>query len=249
MNFKSFPVEYKVDEEKREIEAYVSIFDYVDSGKDRVKKGAFTKTIQEDKMRKKSRIKALWQHDPKSPVGKPRVIEEDSTGLLTVTPISKTTLGNDLLVLAKDGVITETSIGYGTIKEQWNNDEGVRDLLELKLWEYSYVTWGMNDMAIVTGVKSFDQLWNYLDVVYEMQKEVKAGRVLSEKNRLLVKQAYEALGVLLDSTEPSADTQGSKETANTSSNEPDHHSEEVKKLAQEILFEAELKNILKEVSL
>ncbi|MDQ0417914.1 HK97 family phage prohead protease [Croceifilum oryzae] len=233
MKYKSFPVEYKVDESKREIEAYVSIFDHVDAGKDRVKQGAFLKTLQEE--HKQPRIKALYQHDPKCPVGRPRVMEEDSTGLFTITPISKTTLGNDLLILAQDGVITETSIGYGTVKEQWDQDEGIRDLMELKLWEYSYVTWGMNDLALVTGVKSLDQLWNYLDVVHECQKEVKAGRMLSEKNRLLVQQAHDALGNLLLQVDDSK-------------NAEDPHLMEVKRLAEEIQLEVDLNNILKEVS-
>ncbi|SDY22932.1 HK97 family phage prohead protease [Thermoactinomyces sp. DSM 45892] len=240
MQYKSFPVEYKVNEDKREIEAYVSIFDYVDAGKDRVKKGAFLKTLQEE--RTQSRVKALYQHDPKSPVGRPRVMEEDSIGLFTVTPISRTTLGNDLLILAKDGVITETSIGYATVKEEYNQDEGIRDLVELKLWEYSYVTWGMNDLALVTGVKSLDQLWNYLDVIHEYQKEVKAGRVLSEKNRSLIQQAYDALGdLLLQVDDSSKATDDQKDMG-------DSYMAEVKRLAEEIQLEVDLTNILKEVS-
>lgn len=226
LQYKSLPVEYKVNEDKREIEAYISTFGNVDSGNDRIQKGAFTKTLQEDKMRKNPRIKALWQHRFDSPVGKPIYIEADTKGVLTVTKISPTTLGNDLLVLAKDGVITETSIGYSAIQQKWAKD-GVRDITELKLFEYSFVTLAMNDQATITGTKSIDQLWNYLDVIYEMQKEVKAGGVLSEKNRLLVKQAHDALGALLGAVEPSSDTPNSKEAANITSDKPSNHSTNV----------------------
>jgi HK97 family phage prohead protease len=222
MQYKSLPVEYKVDEDKREIEAYISTFGNVDSGNDRIQKGAFTKTLQEDKMRKNPRIKALWQHRFDSPVGKPVYIEEDSKGVLTVTKISPTTLGNDLLILAKDGVISETSIGFSAVQQKWAKD-GVRDITELKLFEYSYVTLAMNEQATITGMKSLDQLWNYLDVIYEMQKEVKAGRVLSEKNTLLVKQAHDALGALLGAAEPLQDTLNSKEAAiNITAKSSDH---------------------------
>ncbi|WLR50040.1 HK97 family phage prohead protease [Bacillus tianshenii] len=198
MKYKSLPTEFKVDEEKREIEAYVSTFDFKDSDGDIVRKGAFSQTVKQDK----SRIKVLWQHDIKSPVGLPKHIEEDSKGLYTVSKISKTTLGNDLIILANDGVISETSIGFNTLKDKWNKGENARELLQLKLWEYSFVTWGANSQALVSGVKTLDDVWNHLDVVYELQKEVKAGRVLSEKNRQLLKTAIEAMQAVINAAEP-----------------------------------------------
>lgn len=246
MLYKSYVTEFKVNTNSREVEAYASIFDNVDAGKDRVRAGAFKKTLMEDSQRKHSRIKALRDHNPYKPVGKPKAISEDSTGLLTVTPISKTTDGNDLMELINDGVISELSIGYNTVKDQYNADEGVRDLLELKLWEYSFVTWGMNDLAQVQGVKSFDDLWNYIDIVFEAQKAVKAGRVLSAKNRGLVKQAIEALEALLNVAEPSDDdTLDDDEAAHKNDDfKPSAaHLDEIKALAEQMETEALLRQI------
>jgi hypothetical protein len=70
-----------------------------------------------------------------------------------------------------------------------------------------------------------------------MQKEVKAGRVLSEKNKLLVKQAYEALGALLGAVEPFEDTPDSKGAAIDISVKPSDH------LAEDEVVQAILKEM------
>lgn len=247
MNYKSFATEFKVNSEKREVEAYASVFDNIDAGRDRVRAGAFKKTLMEDAQRKNGRIKALMHHTPTRPVGRPKSIIEDSTGLLTVTPISKTSDGNDLIELLNDGVISELSIGYNTIKDAYDSVENVRDLVEIKLWEYSFVTWGMNELAQVQGVKSLDDLWNYIDVVYEAKKEAKAGRVLSEKNRGLVKQAVEALQSLLSITEPGDDSTSDGKGADHSTDDDDQagdtHLDEIKAFAESLETEAMLREL------
>jgi HK97 family phage prohead protease len=241
---KSFVTEFKVDGAKNQIEAYASIFDHVDAGKDRVKQGAFVKTLREDASRKHSRIKALWQHDAWSPVGIPAEIHEDSKGLYTLTKISKTTLGKDLMILVEDGVVNELSIGFNTVKDAWDDNTGIRDLVELKLWEYSYVTWGMNDLASVEGTKSIEDLWRYVDIVFDVQQAVKAGRVLSKKDMAAVKSAIDALSALLVTPEPPQGTQkGDGEPPIDNLDEPGDHLDEIKALAESLEIEATLRSI------
>lgn len=242
---KTFVTEFKVDGAKNQIEAYASIFDYVDAGKDRVKQGAFVKTLRDDASRKNSRIKALWQHDPWSPVGVPAEIQEDSKGLYTLTKISKTTLGKDLMILVEDGVVNELSIGFNTVKDAWDDNTGIRDLVELKLWEYSFVTWGMNDLASVEGVKSLDDLWRYVDIVFDVQRAVKAGRVLSQKDMTMVKNAIDALSALLVTPEPppNGTQKDDEEPPIDNLDEPGDHLDEIKALAESLELEATLRSI------
>ena len=80
---------------------------------------------------------------------------EDDHGLLVKV---KLTLGvqraKEVLALMKDGVITEMSIGYDTIKQQWV--EGIRHLQEIRLWDVSPVTFAANPEAVVVTVKELE---------------------------------------------------------------------------------------------
>ena len=136
------------DEETGIFEGYASVFGNVDDGGDRMLKGAFTKTLREDL----DRIKTCYQHDPYDPIGKPLEMREDDIGLYVKGKISDTSTGKDVKILLKDKVINELSIGYNVVDKEFNN--GVRDLKVVKLFEFSPVTWGMNNMAKITAVKS-----------------------------------------------------------------------------------------------
>lgn len=147
---KDFTFEIKqLDEEQRIFEGYASIFGNVDAYGDVVQEGAFKKTLQE----RGDKVKILWQHDPTKPIGKLETAEEDSIGLKVKGKISETALGDEALQLMKDGVIDELSIGYDTIKKDFN-EQGNRLLKEVKLYEVSPVTFAANSRAVVTNVKS-----------------------------------------------------------------------------------------------
>lgn len=138
-----------VDEEEGTFEGYAAVFGNVDSYGDVIVQGAFKKTLQE----RGDRVKILWQHDPRQPIGKPLEMKETDFGLWVkgkiITQIQK---GQEVLALMKEGVIDELSIGFRTVKKHW--DDGIRYLSEVKLLEFSPVTFAANDLARVTGVKS-----------------------------------------------------------------------------------------------
>lgn len=194
--FKSFNFEVKATSDNT-FEGYASVFDNVDSYRDVVEKGAFNKTIQESK-----RVKILWQHDPMYPIGKPLAMSEDSKGLHVKGKISETDLGKNALILMKDGVIDELSIGFNTVKDEWDKKANVRRIKEVKLWEFSLVTFAANEAATITGVKSVEGL------LFNLNNELKAGKVLSEKNKSLVVNAIEALQALLNTTEGKGEPPG-----------------------------------------
>lgn len=139
----------EIDEEEGTFTGYAATFSKnPDSYGDIIDQGAFKKTLKEQK----GRIKVLWNHYPMEPIGKPIELAEDDKGLFFK---NKLTLGvqraKETLALMKDGVITEMSIGYNTMKETWT--EGIRHLQEVRLWDISPVTFAANPEAVITGVK------------------------------------------------------------------------------------------------
>jgi uncharacterized protein len=186
-----------VDEEKNVFEGYASVFRNVDSYGDIVEPGAFAKTIQE----RGDKVKVLWQHDPYTPIGKAVELHEDNHGLYVKAQIFDTAAGRDAMTLIKGGVIDELSIGYRTVKDEWDNEKGVRRLKELQLFEFSPVTFAANDQAAILGAKSMGERGQDIAFAFAAIEEMKAGKVLSEKSKMLVKNAIEALENLLKSAD------------------------------------------------
>lgn len=195
---KALPFEVKIDAAKRTIEGYASTFGNKDFVDDIVMPGAFKKTIQE----RGNQVKVLWQH--MDPIGKAIHMEEDSKGLYVEAYISNTTLGNDALALAQDGVIDKLSIGYEVIKDDYDAGQKARLLKELKLHEFSMVTFPANDQAAITGVKSYDEFTKLLKKagVMDVTTLLKAGRKISSSNQALIENAIEALQNVLNIAEP-----------------------------------------------
>ncbi len=151
MDYKQSKFEIKASGENT-IEGYAAFFGNVDSYGDIIEQGAFTKTLKENR----NRIKVLWQHDTNEPIGKPIAMEEDSKGLYIKAQISMTDAGRKAMTLMKDGVIDEMSIGYDVIKDDYK--KGNRMLKEVRLWEFSPVTFAANEKAKITSAKNFSDL-------------------------------------------------------------------------------------------
>jgi HK97 family phage prohead protease len=148
MEYKGLPFELKdFDAGSRRIKVYLSAFGNIDAHSDVIVNGAFTKTIKE----RFARIKFLWQHDTWAPIGKWEELTEDAFGLAGVATLSNATKGQDAFEYYKEGIITEHSIGFDTIKSADGMQDGreVRFLNEIKLWEGSAVTWGANEKTPV----------------------------------------------------------------------------------------------------
>lgn len=222
MRHKSLPTEFKVHAERREIEGYAATFGNVDAVSDVIESGAFTKTLRE--RMPKNLIKVLRQHH--QPIGVPVSAEEDSTGLFTVSKISRTPLGDETLTLVEDGVMDRMSIGYDVIKADFAVQAGrdVRLLKELKLYEYGPVIMAANDEAVVTAVKSLDDAERVFELFPDAVK-----RLLDMSDGELVRfrtrhpQLRKAVGDLmaLKGLEPSAGTPTPPEPPTPESGDPD----------------------------
>jgi len=150
MERKSLRFEVKaLDETEGIFEGYAATFtSKPDSYGDVIERGAFSKTLQENA----SRIKILWQHSTWDPIGRPLEMREDDSGLYVKGKLS---LGvqraREALELMRDGVVTEMSIGYETVKDVVT--DGVRHLKELRLFDISPVTFAANPDALILGAK------------------------------------------------------------------------------------------------
>jgi len=142
----------EVDEEEGTFTGYAATFsDVPDSYGDIIDPGAFKKTIKAQK----GQIVCLFNHSIMEPIGKPTEMSEDEHGLLIKAKLS---LGvqraRETLALMKDGVITQMSIGYVTLKEKWIDN--LRHLQELKLYDTSPVVFAANTDAVILGVKEME---------------------------------------------------------------------------------------------
>lgn len=157
------PTEYHVKADGRTFEGYASVFGVLDSYQDIVMPGAFTDTIRT--RLHQGLVKVLWQHNPDSPIGKPLRLFEDSQGLFQEGKVSATTLGKDVAILMRDGVIDRLSIGYRTVDADNGTAEElgleglppslhVTLLKRLTLYEYSPVTFAANEDCTISAVKS-----------------------------------------------------------------------------------------------
>jgi len=167
------------DEDEGLVVHFIAILGNTDSIGDRIVPNAFKKTILE----RKDRIKVLDQHNMDSVtriVGKPIELREvgrdelttdvlkyapDATGgLLATTQYAiKTSRGADVFNLIKGGFAPESSIGYDPIQVEHIKEKGedgeeqdIRLLKQIRLWEYSNVIFGCNNATAVVGAKADD---------------------------------------------------------------------------------------------
>ena len=221
MEIKSFPFKIKsIDEDAGTFEGYASVFGNVDSYGDVVMPGAFSKTLLE----RADRVKVLWQHDPWTPIGKPIEMREDKAGLYTKSKISQTQAGRDALTLLRDGVVNELSIGYQTIKEGRKGRH--RGATGSQTLQYSLVTWAANDLAVVTGVKSLEELNPLLRRANYLASNLKTNGIdmaQVKQTRDALKQALDLLEALADGKEPGKPTPAANEPPKAGS-DPDYQS-------------------------
>ncbi len=152
------------------IRGLASTYGNIDRGADRVVAGAFDKTIATH-IENKRQVRMFFQHDYMSPIGAFPVFKSVENGLWVEGQINlHTQRGEESYALAKQGVLSDFSIGYYTrdskmVQEVGGHDENgaplmkdIRELLELELSEISLVTNPMNEDAIVTDIKSLTKI-------------------------------------------------------------------------------------------
>ena len=168
------------------VKGYASTFGNVDRGGDRILAGAFRKSL--DRYRKLGRpIKMFYQHDSNEIIGGFPIesIKETEYGLQVEGQINlNVQRGKEAYALAKQGVLTDFSIGYTV--DDYEINGGVRDLKSLELWEISMVGEPMNELARITSIKSNEaqmsikDVWNIKDKK-EFEKILRDSGIFSRK--------------------------------------------------------------------
>jgi HK97 family phage prohead protease len=130
---------------------YASVFHVVDRQRDRVLPHAFAQHLKQHK----AEVKLLWQHAWAEPIGVLLDLFEDARGLFIKGQLlPEVARAREAYALLKTGAINGLSIGYAPKRTRTNPDTGVRDLLEIELFEVSLVTLPANPYATVTLVKN-----------------------------------------------------------------------------------------------
>lgn len=157
METKVFKLEVKSLQDDGSFEGYLAVNENIDSGRDRLHYGAFTKTLLE---RETYPLYHMHRHE-KIPSGDFRATE-DSIGLKVKgqiyindfegKPLSEP---RQLHMAMKRRAVTGMSMGFDPIKTGEGKDaQGrIRELLEVKLYEGSIVPWPMNYEAQIIDVK------------------------------------------------------------------------------------------------
>ncbi|HXG36530.1 MAG TPA: HK97 family phage prohead protease [Dehalococcoidia bacterium] len=171
--------------------------------RERVKPGAFKKTIKEQD------IRALFNHNPDYVLGRNRsgtlTLREDKIGLYFEAEPPDTTWARDLMVSIERGDIDQASFSFRVINERWMvvDGEDVRELLEVKLGDVSPVTfpaYPQTDVQARSEARS-DLLELGIDwqAIGSAMARSQRGLQLSDHERHLIKSTIELLSDYLPS--------------------------------------------------
>ncbi len=141
--------------ETRTVKACWSRIGNLDLDNDIIIASAFTKTIAERGPLGKNMVWSLVDHraDMAHTLGKPKELYIEGDMLIAVTDLVETECGEDAIKLYEAGLINQHSIGFSTIKSEYDSQSGVRTITELKLYEGSAVLWGANPETPTLGFK------------------------------------------------------------------------------------------------
>ena len=127
--------------------------------RERIARGAFATTLGEDD------IRALINHRSDYVLGRNRAgtlhLNEDEMGLAVRIEPPDTAFARDLIVSIERGDITGASIGFRTLTDEWNLEDGdpVRTLKAVRLFDVSPVTfpaYPQTDVAL-RALKTFQE--------------------------------------------------------------------------------------------
>ena len=174
-------VDYNQDTKEMIISGYAATFNNSDAKQmtynrdlgdyvmcsDTIVKGAFAKSIQENK----KRIAFCQNHEMDEPKAKILELKEDDFGLWFSARISDAE--PELKTKIKETIFEEFSIGFQTINSVWEQQADstyLRKLTEVKLWEISIVTIARDSNSRITDIKSLQLANGVLEKLIKSEK-------------------------------------------------------------------------------
>lgn len=193
---------------------------------DVVAPNAFTKSLSSGK-----KIKMLWMHDWREPIGVWTSITEDEKGLRVEGKLSNTAKSNEIKNLLRDGAIDGLSVSFMTKDYEYKGDN--RIIKEAELLEISVVSRPCNEQALISEVKSVEDMTER-----EFEKKLRDAVGLSKKQAMsLMSAGFKTMKGLRDADEIDESNENEVET--------EHKQEPVIENDEEaIKAESELKNEL-----
>jgi len=144
-------IDTKAISETGEFEGYAAVYGNRDLGDDVILAGAFDESLRE---RPAAKIKMLWQHDTRKPIGVWTEFRSDSKGLIgTGRLLLSTQGGQETYEFMKAGAIDSLSIGYRVGEYRVDRENDLRIIEKASLMEVSAVTFPMNPQATINMVK------------------------------------------------------------------------------------------------
>lgn len=143
--------EFKADSITDEgvFEGYLTTWDTIDSYRSLFKKGSFSRTIEE----RASKIKIFYDHTDL--IGKCTEIREDSKGVFGKGKLNLSCQkALETLSFMKDGTLEGLSFGFTTAKDEFV--EGIRNILEIDLFEFGPVCFPAGPTAKITDVRAMN---------------------------------------------------------------------------------------------
>lgn len=191
---KFFRSNIKANFVERIIEGYAAMWT-PDRVRDRIRKGAFAKTVSErgpkpdpktGKVR--SRIKLGFNHG--EIVGIPIHLHEDDTGLFYRGRVSKTRTGDEVLERVDDGSLDVSSFAYDIVKAtDISEPDADTELIELRVEELGPVDFAANEDTFMLGAKAY-KLYNgrdltpALDIVEDLRSGKYVKTILDDVQKL-----------------------------------------------------------------
>lgn len=198
MPTKAFKATFKLgtkansDEPDGTVEAIVSVFNNVDRAGEKVLPGYFAKSLAE------KLPKGVWMHDWTRPIA----VTDDAKELLPGDPLLPENLkqlgglyvkgrlnldvqdGRDALSHLKFGSVDEFSFGYSNTKTAYDENTGVRELIEGDIFEWSPVLVGCNPATALLSAKNGrladpDDLLQQVDEIFRLL----GGKTLDDGHR------------------------------------------------------------------
>ncbi len=187
--------ELRADVESNEIFGYGARFgtysDNLGFFKEKIRKGAFAKTIKEND------IRSLFNHDPNYLLARTRngtlELEEDDKGLMFNAKLPDTSYAQDLLVNIQNKNITQNSFGFKTLQDAWSKDGSKRELIEVELFDVGPVTFPAYPQ---TSVKVRTMMYDYgiqYDELAQLMIKQDNQRDLTKKDVDLLESTIEIL--------------------------------------------------------
>ena len=215
--------ELRADDEKGVIYGYGARFNVWSSQlgyfKEKIRPGAFAKTIQEND------IRSLFNHDANYVLGRTKNktlrLWEDEKGLGFEAALPDTSYAKDLLTNIRRKNITQNSFGFETVQDEWSKKGDKRELVEVKLYDVGPVTFPAYPQTSVQARNVLNDIGIDYDALCRVFVKQSRGVELTDSDNDLLVSTLGVLRSYLPEDEPDHSEEAEPVESSEDSTEPD----------------------------